>query len=136
MPTYSYNLQFAEFDPRQVDDRGVASAREILEAFDAFDWAGQIVAANRLQKVSPTFSVLDIEEDRLFWVSGCGEPDDMFFVNDYSYRGEVRRLFGLLSSRGRISAPTRELSLAEARRAVEIFATGGHESLLRLLSSQ
>ncbi|HEU4431141.1 MAG TPA: hypothetical protein VFT98_20455 [Myxococcota bacterium] len=131
-PTCSYDLQFAHFDHDQIEDRGVASAAEILEAFDAFDWPGQADAANRLQKVAPTFAVRDLDRDRLFWVSCCGDGGNFFFVNDYSYRGEVRRL---LRGQGWISAPTHELSLSEARRGIQLFVTGEHDALLTLLGA-
>jgi hypothetical protein len=136
MLTFSYNLQYAEFDDDQVDDKGVAPARDILVAFDAFDWRSQVETASRLQKCSPTFSVVDIDSDRLFWVSGCGDANGLTFVNAYTYQGERRRFFGLSRSRGPVSPETRELSLEEARRGIELFLKGDHEGLLRLLAGR
>jgi hypothetical protein len=136
MATYSYSVQTAEFDPSRVDERGTANAREILAGFDAFDWPGQVDAANRLQKCSPTFSVKDVDEDRLLWVSGIGDSSGVSFINGYTYIGEIRRMFGLVRSRGPVGAPTRELSLAEARQAVELFTRAEHERLLALLAGR
>ena len=130
VPTYSYDLQYTD---AQIEDRGVASSRDILAAFDAFDWAGQVEVADRLQRCSPTFSVRDRDADRQFWVSGAGEPGKISFVNEYTYQGEVRRLFGLSRGKGSVSAPTRALSPHDARRAVELFVRGDHDALLRHL---
>ena len=133
--TYAFSLQYAEFDPDQVDERGSASATQILAAFDAFDWPGQVEAANRLQKCSPTFSVRDLDSTRLLWVSGTGEPEQISFVNAYTYEGEVRRFLGLSRGAGPVAAPTHELSVEEARRAVELFVRGEHEALLQHLAT-
>jgi hypothetical protein len=134
VPRCSYNLQYAESDVDEVDEKGVASAQAILAAFDNFNWGGQVEAANHLKKCSPTFSIRDLDTDRLFWVSGCGSADDLCFMNEYTYQGEVRRLFGLSRVRGPVAAPTRELRLAEARRGVVLFLEGRHEELLELLA--
>ena len=136
MATYSYSVQYAEFDPSQVDERGSADAREILAGFDAFDWPGQVDAANRLRKCSPTFSVKNVDEDRLLWVSGIGDSRGVSFINGYTYIGDIRRFFGLARSRGPVEAPTRQLSLAEAREAVAFFPQGEHERLLALLAAR
>jgi len=129
MTRYSYNLQLADFDHKQVDDRGVTAPRDIVSAFDAFDWPGQIEEANRLQNISPTFSVLDNESDRLLWLSGVGEPSEYYFIIGYSYQGEISSMFGFKRTRGTINAPTKDLSLDDARRAVELFVDGDHDRL-------
>jgi hypothetical protein len=134
MPTYSYSLQYAESDIDDIDERGVGSATEILGAFDRFDWAAQVASANQLQKCSPTFYVKERETEREFWVSGYGEPEAPTFVNAYTYQGEIRRFFGLSRAKHPVVAPTRELSLEEARRCVRLFVDGDHESLLRVLA--
>ena len=115
MARYSYSLQYAESDIDQVDDKGIATPTDILAAFDAFDWRAQVRAANHLQKCSPTFSVLEADGGRLFWVSAYGEPD-LKFVNEYSE-----------------SSSSRELSIAEARRAIQLFVESEHDALLKLL---
>ena len=134
MPACEFSLQYAEFDHDQVDERGAATANEILSAFDAFDWRQQVETANRLQKCSPTFSVRDRDSDRLLWVSGTGDSQGIMFINAYSYQGEVQRFLGLSRGRGPVVAPTHELSLQEARRAVELFVRGEHEALLKHLA--
>ena len=132
---YAFSLQYAEFDPDQVDERGSASATQILAAFDAFDWPGQVEAANRLQKCSPTFSVPETHRRRVVSRSRTGEPEQISFVNAYTYEGEVRRFLGLFRGAGPVAALTHELSLKEARRAVELFVRGEHEALLQHLAS-
>ncbi len=131
MPTYSYTLELAS---GRLDDKGVASAGDILAAFDAFDWPGQISEANRLKRCSPTLSIADADIGRHFWVSGCGTPDAFSFVNEYTFPGEVRRLFGLIRRSGTVAAPTHDLSPADARRAIELFLDASHEALLHLLA--
>ena len=113
---YSYSLQYAESDFDQVDDKGIAAPTDILAAFDAFNWPAQVREANQLQKCSPTFSVREVNGKRLFWVSAYGEPD-LMFVNQYSE-----------------SRSSRELSITEARRAVQLFVQGDHAGLVRLLN--
>src|SRR5262245_24330377 len=135
MPRFSYKLQYAEFEPDQVDDKGIAPASDILLAFDAFDWPSQVQNANRLQRRSPTFSVVDIDSDRHFWVSGCGDGSDPTFVSAYRYQSERRRFLGLSRSKGPITTDTRKLSLAEARRGIEFFLKVDHQGLLEHLGS-
>jgi hypothetical protein len=115
MPRYAYSLQYAESDFDQVDDKGIAVPADILTAFDAFDWQAQVRAADQLQKCSPTFSVREADGKRLFWVSAYGAPD-LKFVNEYTDSGS-----------------TRELSITEARRAVQLFVEGNHDALRDLL---
>lgn len=122
MPDCSYDIQYAD---ERVEDRGRATSREILEAFDAFDWSSQVAEANRIQKCSPTFSVRDAESNRLLWVSACETPAGMRFVSSYTYEGE-KSLFGLFERTAQISPKTRELTLDEARRAQELFVAGDH----------
>ncbi len=131
MPTYSYKLEYAN---EHVDDKGVGTPREILAAFDEFDWPGQISEANRLERCSPTLSVEDVDSERLFWVSGCGTPEEFTFVNHYTYPGRIKRLFGLIQYSGIVDAPTHDLSPADARRAIESFLDANHEELLRVLA--
>jgi hypothetical protein len=115
MKRHSYSLQYAESDFDEVDDKGIASPADILAAFDAFDWPGQARAAEQLQKCSPTLAVREVEGERFFWVSPYGPPE-LKFVNDYSD-----------------TCSTRELSITEARRAVQLFVEGDHDGLLALL---
>jgi hypothetical protein len=117
MARYSYSLQYAESDFDQVDDKGIAAPADILAAFDAFDWMGQVRTAEQLQKSAPTLSVREADGKRLFWVSAYDESG-LKFVNDYSGAGS-----------------TRELSITEARRAVQLFVEGHHDALLELLTS-
>ena len=93
MPRYSYDLQYADSEGENVIEKGVAPPADILAAFDAFDWAGQVGLANRLQKCAPTFTIHDLDAGRLLWVSAGGEPQAFTFVNEYSYPGEVRSAF-------------------------------------------
>jgi len=115
MARHSYSLQYAESDFDEVDDKGIAAPTDILAAFDAFDWPVQARAAEQLQKCAPTFSVREADGKRFLWVSAYGPPD-LKFVNEYSD-----------------SRSTRELSLREARRAIELFVEGDHGGLLTLL---
>ena len=115
MARYSYSLQYAESDIDQIDDKGIAPPSDILAAFDAFDWRTQVRTAGRLQKCSPTFSVSEADGKRLLWVSAYGEPD-LKFVNDYSE-----------------GSSGRELSITDARRAIELFVEGNHDALRKML---
>jgi hypothetical protein len=118
MATYSYSLQYAESDFDEVDEKGIAAPADILTAFDAFDWPGQVRAASRLQKCAPTFSVHEAEGKRFFWVSAYGGETELKFVNDYSEANS-----------------TRELNIKEARQAVQLFVEGNHRGLLGLVKA-
>ena len=134
MPACSYSIQMALHQHDESDDHGVATRGEILAAFDALDWPGQIPDANRLQRVSPTFSVQDVEHDRLFWVSGCGAAEEYDFVCAYTYVGVKSNLFGLIKRRGHIGPDTQNFSLEEARRGIELLVDGNHDEILRMVS--
>ena len=117
MAQCSYSLQYAESDFDEVDDKGIAAPTEILPAFDTFDWPAQARAAEQIQKCSPTFAVREVDSERFFWVSAYGLPE-LKFVNEYSD-----------------SRSTRELSMMEARRAIQLFVDGDHNGLLTLLKA-
>lgn len=137
MTTYSYSLQYAHFDFDEEDDQGASSSGDILSAYDGFDWPTQVMEAEKaenLQKCAPTFTVKDLDRDRLFWVSAYGIPDEYQFVCYYSYFGEKSILFGLFKKKGQIAPNTRELSPEEARRAVRFFVTDDDSALLNLVS--
>jgi hypothetical protein len=78
--------------------------------------------------------VRDDAGGRLLWVSAFGAPGEFQFVCSYTFPGEGRKLFGLLKYRGQ-SGPALDLSLAETRRAVELFLEENHAELLRLVSA-
>lgn len=144
MSRFAYNVQYGDFDSDQVEDRGAASPPEVLRAFDEFDWPAEVEASNIHQRCSPTFSVLDVDGDRLFWVSACGEPDAFDFVNEYTFPvavpvaapvGFLQRLFGGSPPESRPVVRSPDLTFKDARVAIELFLSGDHLGLLEFLTS-
>ncbi|HEX5067537.1 MAG TPA: hypothetical protein VFY49_15570 [Myxococcota bacterium] len=136
MPSYTYSLQYGDSEISTVDERGNATAREILAAFDAFDWPGQIAKANSTQKCSPTFTVDEVGTGRTFWVSGYGTPETFQFVSFYAYPVRKKAWFGLVERDGFAGPNARQdLSPSEAREAVRLFLDGRHDELIRLVSA-
>ena len=135
MPSYTYSLQYGDSEISTVDERGSATSREILAAFDAFDWPGEIAKANATEKCSPTFTIDEVETGRTFWVSGCGTPESFQFVSFYSYPVRKKAWFGLVERDGFAGPDARQdLSHAEAREAVHLFLDCRHDELMRLVS--
>ena len=133
----SYNLQYGDSNFDEVDDRGVASPAEILSAFDRFDWKTEIAKANQHQKCSPTFSVLSTNPKGLFWVSAFGDPDDFQFVSSFSRSlGMHKGWFGLVEKE-RFDAPNcrQDVTLDEARAAVEFFVKGQDENVRKIVTA-
>lgn len=79
---FEVSCQYAHHNVNQSVSLGSMQPENVLIAFDEFDWRGQVVEGNRLQGISPTFSVEEPSEDRLIWVSGYGEPENMCFVSE------------------------------------------------------
>jgi hypothetical protein len=99
----------------------VASPGEILAAFDDFDWSSQLSGAARAKRDSPTFSVTDVDRDRVFWLAGYGSGETLGFVCSYNYLSTKPILFGFLRRKVYLGLSTRSLSFAEAREAIQNF---------------
>ena len=134
MPNYTYRLEHA--DSKQAEKRGASTASEILSAFDAFDWTGEVAKANDIQERSPTFGVEDAESGREFWVSAYGDPSEFQLVSHYAFPVRKKAWFGLVE-RDAFSGPNcrQDLSLSEARQALSLFLDSNHEGLVRLVST-
>ena len=130
MANYTYNLWLGE-----TDDRGAATPSEIVAAFNAFDWAGEVARANEHEEYSPTFTVEDADTGRQLWVSGYNEPSDIVFVSSYAYRVRKKVWFGLFERNGFEGPESRQdLSLKEAAYAIELFVNERHEELVSLVA--
>ena len=112
---------------------GTMSAQEVLSAYDKIDWLQQAAQAEELQKVAPTFSVE--RGPSLLWVSVAGQPPQIEFVSSYSVPGQVKRLFGLMTSDGIIEKHRPDLTPSEARQAIEAFVVSDSQTLAKLFDA-
>src|SRR5262249_44796949 len=125
MQTFTVSVQHAHHQHDEMDNLGTLVPEQVLDAYDQMNWEQEASQAQELQRVSPTFSVQ--RGDELLWVSVCGVAPNIEFVSDYSYRGEVRRLFGLLKYQGTISKDRQDLKPAQARQAIAAFVAEDRE---------
>ena len=130
MPAFRLLIEHAHHTPGEFDERP-ASPDEVLDAYDRFDWLGEVRRAEDLQRVSPTNSVQS-PDDRLIWVSAVGTPKGLEFVSEYAYLGIIKFFFGLWKGPGRVAVDRQSFTPVEARRALELFLADEHESLLQL----
>jgi hypothetical protein len=122
---FKLSIQYARHQHHEFDE-SVVFGKDVMQAFDVYDWAGEVLLTETFQRVSPTISVET--DDKLIWVSAT----DLDFISEYTYQGEVDRLFGLWKTAGSITVDTQSFSSAEARRALEFFVAGQHDELLSL----
>jgi hypothetical protein len=59
---FDLSCQYAHQNVDESVSLGTLPPENVLRAFDEFDWRGQVVEANRLQGISPTFSVEEPSE--------------------------------------------------------------------------
>ena len=102
--------------------------------FEQIDWSSEVEKSNTLERVSPTLSYKEINGDSLIWVSVVGDRDDFMFYSAWSYRGEIRKLFGLYKKVGLIEKKA-VFSYPLAKEALNLFLAGSYEKLSELYNS-
>jgi hypothetical protein len=114
------SMQYAHHSHEESDLLGMMDAQVTIGAFDAINWHQQATEARKLGKVAPTFSVQ--RGSSLIWVSVSGDPPNIAFVSSYSFPGEVKWLFGLITADGIVEMHRTDMTPQEARNAIEAFA--------------
>lgn len=126
------NFQYAHHSHNESETKRSVTPDEALEAFDQFDWEGEVEKANKLQKCSPTLSVLVNGTDEMVWVSACGDQCNLEFVSECYFPGEVSKWFGLSRSQGIVNLNTQTFNKSQARKAVELLSLQNYQGLREL----
>lgn len=76
---FIWDIQYADYENDKVKEMGTTDLKSFLSEVDKFPWYEQSVAANNLQRSSPTISVNDLKTDKaLFISSGIDESNGDF----------------------------------------------------------
>ena len=126
------NFQFAHHSHDESEINPKVGPDEAIAAFDKFDWPSEVEKANEMQKCSPTLSVLVNGLEEMVWVSGCGDVNNIEFVSECCFPGEVSKWFGLSKAQGTVNLSAQSFSKSQARKAVELFVNKNYESLREL----
>jgi hypothetical protein len=129
------NYQYAHHKQNESEDFGQVTPQQALEAFDSFDWEGQSSLANELEKCSPTFSLIEVPNKNMIWVSSFSSGSQLTFVSECIFPGEVKRWFGLGSKWGRVGLYTDNFSIESARLAIEYYVSSNTKALSELYAS-
>ena len=120
-----------DFD--SVHELGAATVRDVLRKFDEKNWATETAAAAATEMCAPTLALRQPDSDHLFWVSSYLSGGELRYVSEFSYPLESPGFFSRLLRKTHSSPRTRELSSAEARKGLELFATESYPDLLELI---
>ncbi len=126
------NFQYAHHSHDESETKSNVGLSEAIEAFDKFDWDGEVSKANELQKCSPTLSVIINGQTEMVWVSACGEENSIEFVSECYFPGEVSKWFGLSKSQGVVNLHAGSFSRVQAKKAVELMVAKNYEGLRTL----
>ncbi|MCB1647269.1 MAG: hypothetical protein KDI36_17535 [Pseudomonadales bacterium] len=121
---YLATAQYAQHSHEEsVNLKRLTSLKEALDLFDDFDWEGQAVEAQKLQKVSPTLSIQAENGDDLVWVSvGMNPGGSLFFVTECTVqKGMKSILFGLIKRPNYVGSYNDGASKEMARKVIEEF---------------
>ena len=126
------NFQYAHHSHDESESKPITKPEDALVAFDEFNWGGEVEKANELQKCSPTITLLFNSKEHMIWVSGCGDKNNLNFVSECSFPGEVSGFLGFGKKQGIINLGTGAFSLKQAREAISLFISNSHEELRAL----
>ena len=126
------DFKYAHHSHDESETKSNVDARTVIDAFDQFDWEGEIKKANEIQKCSPTLSVLVNGQSEMVWMSGCGEGASIEFVSECYYPGEVSKWFGLSKSQGTVNLHAQAFNKAQARKSIELILAKNYDGLREL----
>jgi len=125
-------LQFAHHSCDEFETRNGVTPKEVLRAFDEFDWVGETKKAESIQKVSPTLSVESDTKDRLIWVSSVAGDSGLEFISECNFPGEVKKWFGLSKGFGTEHLSTQTFNSGNAKEALRLFLNESYSELRAL----
>ncbi len=92
---FTWNVQKAGYDFDQKDLKGNINYQGFITEFEQFPWLDELKRVKEYpDKVSPTISVVDEKENRIFWVSIAGNQKEYEFIIGYIYPKKKRTFFG------------------------------------------
>lgn len=92
---FTWNVQKAGYDFDQKDLKGNINFQGFITEFEQFPWLDELKRVKEYpDKVSPTISVVDEKENRIFWVSIAGNQKEYEFIIGYIYPKKKRTFFG------------------------------------------
>jgi hypothetical protein len=121
-------FQYAHNSHDESETRANVRSEEALQAFDTFDWQGESEKASKIQKCSPTLSVIG-DKGHLIWLSSVAYGDTVQFVSECNFPGEVSSWFGLSKKQGIVNLDADWFSLTQARAALELYLKNNYDQL-------
>lgn len=92
---FTWNVQKAGYDFDQKDLRGNINYKDLITEFEQFPWLDELKRVKEYpDKVSPTISVVDEKEDRIFWASISGNQREYGFIIGFIYPKKKKTFFG------------------------------------------
>ena len=126
------NFQYAHHSHSESEDKKIESASEALKAFDEFDWASEVEKANELQKCSPTLTLSLNGQENMIWVSACGSKNDLSFISECYFPGEVSGFLGFGRKQGIVNLSTGNFSKSQAREAINLLISNSDKELRQI----
>ena len=126
------NFQFSHHSHDESETKSDVTSEEAITAFDEFDWPSEVKKANTVQKCSPTLSVLVNGQEEMVWVSGCGDENNIEFVSECYFPGEVSKWFGFSKVQGTVNLSAQTFNGSQARKAIEFLLNKNYEGLREL----
>lgn len=126
------NYQFAHHSHDESETKSNVVNEEAIAAFDEFDWASEVEKSNTLLKCSPTLTVLVDGPEEMVWVSGCGDENNIEFISECCFPGEVSKWFGLSKNPGIVHLHAKTLSKPQARQAIKLLLNKDYGGLREL----
>ncbi|MEI6605842.1 MAG: hypothetical protein WCP35_11065 [Verrucomicrobiota bacterium] len=130
---YSCNYQLAGYSFEYRDEMGAIDFPSFVKSFEAFPWGEQMRQREKMAGgCSATISVVDEEQDFIFWISVMGDDLRPKFLLGAVYNKKLRK-----SARIKVSMVIRwcEIRIAPSRRSVpsmfRIFFTGDTRKLMK-----
>ena len=109
------NVQLATYSNDESKDTGYFNLEEFLTIVDKFPWEEQVIQACELQKVAPTISAINKENDFIYFISGAGSEGNLSFVIGFIYKEESKGFLGFGSGLKEKYIDKETDSLAEAK---------------------
>lgn len=135
LPRYTCNHQLAGYAYDYRDEMGAIDFPSFVEIFEAFPWGEQMRQREKMADgCSATISVVDQEQEWVFWVSVMGNDLRPTFLLGAVYKNRLRK-----SSRIKVSRMVDwcEIRIAPSRRSVlsafRIFFAGDTHKLMKQL---
>jgi hypothetical protein len=100
------------------------------------DWDKQVEDAIKLNKCTPTISLIYEKDKKFIWVSAGADKRSMFFVSQCYFPGEVSAWFGFSKKQGTVRLFTQSFSKENARKAMELFISKDYAALREFYAIQ